>query len=192
MGCVVHASCSLDAPGFVRHHFGNRLIMGEPDRAADSARVQALADAAAARRHLRRCRLQIQKDIWFKLWGNLTVNPISALTGATTDRILDDDLVRGFVSAVMLEAKAIGARSASRSTSSPKTATPSRASWARSRPRCCRTWKPSKPLEIDALVGGARAGPDHQRAHPLHRCPAGPGAGARAGAWAVLKFDLVP
>ena len=50
----------------------------------------------------------IQKDIWFKLWGNLTINPISARTGATTDRILDDDLVRGFVSAVMLEAKAIG------------------------------------------------------------------------------------
>ena len=44
----------------------------------------------------------IQKGIWFKLWGNLTINPISARTGATTDRILDDDLVRGFVSAVML------------------------------------------------------------------------------------------
>ena len=50
----------------------------------------------------------IQKGIWFKLRGNLTINPISARTGATTDRILDDDLVRGFVSAVMLEAKAIG------------------------------------------------------------------------------------
>ena len=42
---------------------------------------------------------QIQKDIWFKLWGNMTVNPISAITGATTDLILDDELVRGFVSA---------------------------------------------------------------------------------------------
>ncbi len=50
----------------------------------------------------------IRKDPWFKLWGNLTVNPISALTGATTDHFLDDDLVRGCVSAVMLEAKAIG------------------------------------------------------------------------------------
>jgi 2-dehydropantoate 2-reductase len=52
---------------------------------------------------------QIQKDIWFKLWGNMTVNPISALTGATTDLIMGDDLVRGFISRVMLEAKDIGA-----------------------------------------------------------------------------------
>jgi 2-dehydropantoate 2-reductase len=53
---------------------------------------------------------QIQKDIWFKLWGNMTVNPISALTGATTDAIMADDLVRGFISSVMLEAKEIGAQ----------------------------------------------------------------------------------
>jgi 2-dehydropantoate 2-reductase len=53
---------------------------------------------------------QIQKDIWFKLWGNMTVNPISGITGATTDLILNDDLVRNFISSVMLEAKAIGAQ----------------------------------------------------------------------------------
>ena len=93
LGGVVHASCSLEAPGFVRHHFGDRLILGEPD-GSHSARLLALADS------LQRGGIQaevsgcIQKDIWFKLWGNLTMNPISALTGATTDRILDDDLVR--------------------------------------------------------------------------------------------------
>jgi 2-dehydropantoate 2-reductase len=53
---------------------------------------------------------QIQKDAWYKLWGNMTVNPISAITGATTDRILDDELVLGFISAAMLEAREIGAR----------------------------------------------------------------------------------
>jgi 2-dehydropantoate 2-reductase len=53
---------------------------------------------------------QIQKDIWFKLWGNMTVNPISAMTGATTDRILDDDWCAASFRAVMLEAKEIGAR----------------------------------------------------------------------------------
>jgi 2-dehydropantoate 2-reductase len=51
---------------------------------------------------------QIQKDIWYKLWGNMTINPISALTGATTDRILDDPLVRQFISGVMLEAQELG------------------------------------------------------------------------------------
>jgi 2-dehydropantoate 2-reductase len=53
---------------------------------------------------------QIQKDAWYKLWGNMTVNPVSAITGATTDLIMNDDLVRGFISAVMLEAREIGAR----------------------------------------------------------------------------------
>jgi 2-dehydropantoate 2-reductase len=52
---------------------------------------------------------RIQKDVWYKLWGNMTINPISALTGATSDKILNDPNVLGFISAVMLEAKAIGA-----------------------------------------------------------------------------------
>jgi 2-dehydropantoate 2-reductase len=52
----------------------------------------------------------IQRDIWYKLWGNMTMNPISALTGATMDRILDDELVKRFCLAAMSEAAAIGAR----------------------------------------------------------------------------------
>jgi 2-dehydropantoate 2-reductase len=87
---------------------------------------------------------QIQKDIWFKLWGNMTMNPISAITGATTDRVLDDELVRGFIHAVMLEAKEIGARIGIPIDQSPETGMPSRASWAPSRLRCCRTWKPAR------------------------------------------------
>ncbi|HUB85481.1 MAG TPA: ketopantoate reductase C-terminal domain-containing protein, partial [Rhizomicrobium sp.] len=50
----------------------------------------------------------IQQDIWYKLWGNMTMNPISALTGATCDRILDDALIRAFVLHVMAEASEVG------------------------------------------------------------------------------------
>ena len=109
VGCVVHASCSVDAPGLVRHHFGNKLIIGEPsgDKTGRVHELMALLGKAGFDMQLSE---QIQKDIWFKLWGNMTVNPISALTGATTDLILQDDLVRGFISSVMLEAKEIGAR----------------------------------------------------------------------------------
>ena len=109
VGCVVHASCSLDAPGQVHHHFGNKLILGEPS-GEKTARVQQLAALLEKAGFEAPVSGQIQKDIWFKLWGNMTVNPISALTGATTDLIMGDDLVRGFVSSVMLEAKEIGAR----------------------------------------------------------------------------------
>lgn len=110
VGCVVHASCSLDAPGVVRHHFGQGLILGEPaeQNGKVSTRVQQLVADLQAAGFNASASAQIQKDVWYKLWGNMTVNPISAITGATTDLILKDDLVRDFVSKVMLEAKAIG------------------------------------------------------------------------------------
>jgi 2-dehydropantoate 2-reductase len=109
IGGVVHASCSLDGPGHVRLHFGNGLIVGEPSGEA-TPRVQALHALLQRAGFDAKLSPQIQKDVWYKLWGNMTVNPISALTGATTDKILDDELVRGLVSTIMLEAKAIGER----------------------------------------------------------------------------------
>ena len=107
MGCVVHASCSLKGPAQVQHHFGNGLIIGEPS-GKTSARAQALLELLQHAGFDATLSQQIQKDTWYKLWGNMTVNPVSAITGATTDKILNDDLVRQFISNVMLEAKAIG------------------------------------------------------------------------------------
>jgi 2-dehydropantoate 2-reductase len=109
IGCVVHASCSVDSPGQVRHHFGNKLIIGEPS-GEKTARVRELAALLGSAGYECEVSDQIQKDAWFKLWGNMTMNPISAFTGATTEQLLDDELVVGFVHKVMLEAKEIGAR----------------------------------------------------------------------------------
>ncbi|MDB5870712.1 MAG: panE [Ramlibacter sp.] len=109
IGCVVHASCSLDGPGEVRHHFGNKLIIGEPS-GEKTARVRDLAALLERAGFETVLSEQVQKDAWYKLWGNMTMNPVSAITGATTDRVLDDDLVREFIQSVMLEAKEIGAR----------------------------------------------------------------------------------
>ncbi len=109
VGGVVHASCALESPGHVRHHFGNGLILGEPSGHA-TPRAQALVDTLKAAGFDATLSAQIQKDVWYKLWGNMTVNPISALTGATTDLIMDDDLLRQAISGMMLEAREIGAR----------------------------------------------------------------------------------
>jgi 2-dehydropantoate 2-reductase len=109
LGCVVHASCSQSKPGEVHHHFGNRLIVGEPS-GQKTARVQAIAELLTVAGFEVQLSEQIQKDTWYKLWGNMTVNPVSALTGATTDLILADPLVRDFISSVMLEAREIGNR----------------------------------------------------------------------------------
>ncbi|GAA4424887.1 2-dehydropantoate 2-reductase [Acidovorax lacteus] len=152
VGGVVHTSCALEAPGFVRQHFGNRLILGEPS-GERSARVQALAaelqtggiDAEVSER--------IQQDIWFKLWGNLTLNPISALTGATTDRILDDVLVRDFVERVMLEAKAIGERLGLPIDQQPADRHAVTRKLGAFKTSMLQDVEAGKPMEIDALVG---------------------------------------
>lgn len=109
LGCVVHLTCSTTAPGHVHHGFGKRLILGEP-AGGTSPRLDAVSSL------FERAGLQIersdaiQRDIWFKLWGNMTMNPVSVLTGATCDRMLDDPQVSAFCLAIMEEAKAIGAR----------------------------------------------------------------------------------
>ena len=109
IGCVVHAACSVDAPGVIRHKMGQRLIIGAPSGGA-SARLTRLHEALLAAGFESELSTDIQRDVWFKLWGNMTMNPVSALTGATTDKILDDSLVREFCSNVMREAQAVGGK----------------------------------------------------------------------------------
>ena len=151
VGGVVHASCSLDSPGNARHHFGNRLIVGEPS-GEKTARVHglvALLERAGVEAVLSE---QIQKDAWFKLWGNMTVNPISAITGATTDLILGDDLVRDFVSRVMLEAKEIGARIGIRIDQQPEDRHQLTLKLGAFKTSMLQDVEAGKPVELDALV----------------------------------------
>jgi 2-dehydropantoate 2-reductase len=109
LGCVVHFSSTAPAPGLARHVGGNGLIVGEPDGGA-SDRAQGVVAALADAGFEARLSADVRTDIWYKLWGNMTMNPISALTGATADLILDDPLVNRFCLAVMAEAASIGAR----------------------------------------------------------------------------------
>jgi 2-dehydropantoate 2-reductase len=151
VGCVVHASCSLKEPGFVQHHFGNKLIIGEPS-GAKSQRVQQLAALLERAGFETVLSEQIQKDAWYKLWGNMTVNPVSAMTGATTDLILNDDLVRGFISAVMLEAREIGARVGIPIAQQPEDRHQVTRKLGAFKTSMLQDVEAGKPVEIDALV----------------------------------------
>ncbi len=155
IGGVVHASCSVDAPGVVRHHFGDGLIVGEPSGAM-SARAQALHALLLQAGFQATLSPQIQKDIWYKLWGNMTVNPVSALTGATTDRILDDELVRDFISNVMREAKAIGERIGIPIAQEPEDRHAVTRKLGAFRTSMLQDVQAGKPVELDALVGAVR------------------------------------
>ena len=158
VGCVVHASCSLDAPGVVRHHFGQGLIVGEPadQQGHVSARVQQLVTELSAAGFNASASVQIQKDVWYKLWGNMTVNPISAITGATTDLILKDDLVRDFVSKVMLEAKAIGEKIGIPIAQTPEDRHAVTLKLGAFKTSMLQDVEASKTVELDALVSGVR------------------------------------
>ena len=109
IGCVVHGGFSSIEPGLVRNNAGKRLILGEPD-GSDSKRLRELAALLARASFEVEVSRQIQYDIWYKLWGNMTMNPVSSFTGATLDLILDDPLVTRFCLNVMEEAKRIGAK----------------------------------------------------------------------------------
>ncbi len=108
IGCVVHGSASSPEPGLVEHRMGRGLILGEC-WGGRSARVQALHDVLAHAGFDVTHSQDIRRDIWFKLWGNLTMNPVSALTGATMDHVLADPELRAFCSQAMQEASRIGA-----------------------------------------------------------------------------------
>jgi 2-dehydropantoate 2-reductase len=107
IGCVVYMSCAVETPGVIRHAAGRRLIVGGPDNRS-SLRVARLA------KWLRRAGFvcvestDIRRDIWFKLWGNLSMNPISLLTAATLDRIIADPLAHRLCFCMMEEASRIG------------------------------------------------------------------------------------
>ena len=155
VGCVVHASCSVDAPGVIRHHFGAGLIIGEP-AGGESERVRALAALLKDAAFNATVSPRIQRDVWYKLWGNMTINPISAITGATADRIMDDGLVRNFISTVMLEAREIGERIGISSTEDPEDRHAVTRKLGAFTPSMLQDVRAGKPVEIDALVSAVR------------------------------------
>ncbi len=109
LGCVVHIGASCPEPGAVKHAQGNELIIGNATGGV-SERTKDITGVLARAGLDIRLSNSIRNDIWFKLWGNLTMNPVSALTGATLDRLLDDPLVTEFCSSAMREAAAVGTK----------------------------------------------------------------------------------
>jgi 2-dehydropantoate 2-reductase len=148
IGCVVHMSASTPEPGLSDHRAGDGLILGSP-LGADAEPIAGLLSKAGFAVTLSP---RIQKDIWYKLWGNMTMNPISALTGATSDRILDDELVAGFAYAVMGEAAAIGARIGCEITQSAADRSLVTRKLGAFKTSMLQDAEAGRPLELDALV----------------------------------------
>jgi 2-dehydropantoate 2-reductase len=130
-------------------------IIGEP-AGGRSERVQRLADVLVAAGFEVTHSADVRHDVWYKLWGNMTMNPVSAITGATADRVLADPLVRGFCSAAMREAAAIGERIGCRIGQTPEDRHAITARLGAFRTSMLQDVEAGRPIELDAIVGAVR------------------------------------
>ena len=155
LGCVVHIAATSPEPGVVRHAMNKELIVGDP-AGSPSARsenvVRLLTQAGLQVRHS----TDIRYDIWYKLWGNLTMNPLSALTGVTVDRLLDDPLVRNFCSAAMREAADIGQRIGCHVTQQPEDRHAITRQIGAFKTSMLQDVEAGRPIELDSIVGAAQ------------------------------------
>lgn len=155
LGCVVHAAAFTSEPGLVVHKMGAGLIVGEPGGGA-SARVDTVAALLREAGFDVTASAGVRRDVWYKLWGNLTMNPVSAITGATADRVLADPLVRAFCSQAMGEAAAIGALVGCPIEQTPEDRHAITARLGAFKTSMLQDVEAGRPVELDAIVGAVR------------------------------------
>jgi 2-dehydropantoate 2-reductase len=152
LGCVVHIAAEVRAPGEVHHTGGRRLIVGEPDR-SDSRRLAEVADALDGAGFQTQRSRDIRLDVWVKLLGNLSFNPVAALTGYLMNQIVDDEQLLDVIRAMMREGMAV-----SRHYGYPMPMTPDqRIDLARqlgaAKISMLQDLEQRRTLELDAIVG---------------------------------------
>jgi len=106
IGSVVWQAAELEAPGVVAHHYGDRMPIGEPtgEKSARASLLSGLLTAAGIKSPVRP---NLRNEIWLKLWGNLSFNPVSVLTGGTLVDLATDPGTRRVIRAMMEEARAV-------------------------------------------------------------------------------------
>ncbi len=151
IGCVVYPSCEIVEPGVIRHVQGKRFMLGEPD-GTRSDRIMALSEALTPSGLKAPVRTKIRDDIWLKLWGNVSFNPVSVLTLATLEQITAHEGVRGVIRNMMSEAQSVAAQLGVQF----PVDVDKRIGWAADvgahKTSMLQDLEMSRPMEIDALV----------------------------------------
>ncbi|RAP43317.1 2-dehydropantoate 2-reductase [Rhodovulum viride] len=155
LGCVVYPAAEVIEPGVVRHIEGNRFSLGEPD-GSKSERATRLSQALAAAGLKAPVRPKLRDEIWVKLWGNLSFNPISALTHATLDVLCTDPGTRGVARAMMLEAQVIAEKLGVKFPIDVDRRIEGGAAVGAHRTSMLQDLDLGRPMEIDALVGSVQ------------------------------------
>ena len=151
IGCVVYPSCEVVEPGIIRHLAGRRFMLGEPD-GSRSERVEALAGALTEAGFKAPVRPRIRDDIWLKLWGNVSFNPVSVLTHATLEGMTSDAATRSVIRDLMIEAAAVGEKLGVRFAVDVETRIKWGADVGAHKTSMLQDLEAGRPMEIDALV----------------------------------------
>ncbi len=155
LGCVVYPAAEVIEPGVVKHIEGNRFSLGEPD-GSKSERATALSKALSAAGLKAPVRPKIRDEIWIKLWGNLSFNPISALTHATLDVLCTDPATREVARNMMLEAHTIAEKLGVKFPIDVDRRIQGGADVGAHRTSMLQDLDQGRPMEIDALVGSVK------------------------------------
>lgn len=151
LGCVVYPAAEVVEPGVIEHIEGNRFSLGEPD-GSRSERALALSKILAAAGLKAPVRPRIRDEIWVKLWGNLSFNPISALTHATLDVLCTDPGTRAVARDMMLEAQEIAEKLGVKFPINVERRIDGGAAVGAHRTSMWQDLDAGRPMEIDALV----------------------------------------
>jgi 2-dehydropantoate 2-reductase len=152
IGCVVYPAAEVIEPGVIRYTYGDRFPIGEPD-GGKSPRCAALAELLKAAGLKAPIRPRIRDDIWLKLWGNLSFNPISALTGATLDVIAADPGTRALCRVMMIEAQAAAEKLGVRFLIDVERRINGGGEVGAHKTSMLQDLERGRPMEIDALLG---------------------------------------
>lgn len=155
LGCVVYPAAEVIEPGVIKHIEGNRFSLGEPD-GSKSDRALALSKALTAAGLKAPVRPRLRDEIWVKLWGNLSFNPISALTHATLDVLCTDPGTRAVARGMMVEAQEIAEKLGVKFPIDVDKRIDGGAAVGAHRTSMWQDLDQGRPMEIDALVGSVQ------------------------------------
>jgi len=155
LGCVVYPAAEVSEPGTIKHIEGNRFSLGEPD-GSKLGRAMALSQALSAAGLKAPVRPRLRDEIWVKLWGNLSFNPISALTHATLDVLCLDTGTRNVARNMMLEAQEIAEKLGVKFPIDVERRIDGGAAVGAHRTSMLQDLDQGRPMEIDALVGSVQ------------------------------------
>ncbi|MGQ0512596.1 MAG: 2-dehydropantoate 2-reductase [Betaproteobacteria bacterium] len=153
VGCVIHLAASTPEPGVIQHNMGKRLILGEPG-GQNTARTTKLAEALAGAGFEAVQSPFIEKDFWVKLLGNVSFNPVSALTLATANRLIADPQVKAYMVAIMREVLAIGRAAGVDADIDPEARMDMARHLGEFKTSMLQDLEAGKALEIDGLLSG--------------------------------------